>query len=551
MISEKDAKFVILVILDGWGIAPASPSNAISQANTINFDRFMASYPHTRLDAAGVSVGLPRGEDGNTETGHINLGAGRIVYQNLERINMAIAEGTFFKNKVLLEAINHAVINKSNLHFMGLIGAGGVHSNIEHLFALIQLAKRKGVKNLYLHLFTDGRDSPPTSAQTYIDQVNKVIEREGIGKIASIMGRYWAMDRDQRWERTKKAYFALSKGIGTLVNTPEEAIKASYKQGITDEFIEPFLISKDLKEPITSIVDKDSVIFFNFRIDRPRQLSKAFVLDDFKKAQIYFDNDKLDEEKELAKKTSQKSKLFDRGKPINLYFTTMTEYSKSLVKEGAIPAYPPEQVDNNLGAVLSVNKISQLRITESEKERFVTFYFNGLNEKPYPGEQRIIIPSLKVQTYDQKPEMSSSEITERLLKELKRMRYKFILVNYPNPDMVGHTGNIGPTIKAVEVVDNCLGKIANFVLAYNGVLLITADHGNAEEMVNPHTGEVDTEHSRSNVPFIAVSKNLIGRPQTISSGILADVAPTILNLLGFRIPSQMTGKNLLSEIWKQ
>lgn len=551
MTSENQEKFVVLVILDGWGIAPPGPANAISLANTVAMKRFQASYPHTQLEASGTAVGLPRGEDGNTETGHLNLGAGRIVYQDLERINMAIAEGTFFENKILLGAIEHVKKNNSNLHYLGLLGAGGVHSNIEHLFALIQLAKRHGVENLYLHLFTDGRDSPPTSAQAYIDKVNNLVKREGVGMIASIMGRYWAMDRDQRWDRTGRAYFALTAGRANLIKSAGEAIKKSYSSGRTDEFIDPYLITDESGKPLTKISDNDAVVFFNFRIDRPRQLTKAFVLKDFKKAQEYFNSDEPGYRySQINQEEAKKTVFMERGKQLkNLYFVTMTEYSKPLAQEGARPAFPPEQLENTLGAVLSVSKIEQLRITESEKERFVTFYFNGLRETPFPGEDRIIIPSPKVPTYDQKPEMSSKELTDKLLEQLKRMRYKFVLVNYPNPDIVGHTGNIGPAVRAIEAIDECVDRISNFVLAYNGILLITADHGNAEEMINPHTGEIDTEHSLNPVPFIAVSRKLLGRSQTLRMGILADIAPTVLNLLDIPMPEEMTGRDLLHDIW--
>lgn len=554
MTSNNPAKFVILAILDGWGIAAKSPGNAIALAKTTNMNIFKASYPHTQLQASGQAVGLPRGEAGNTETGHLNLGAGRIVYQDLKRINTAIAEGTFFEKQSLINAINHTIKYKSKLHYMGLVGAGGVHSNIEHLFALIQLAKKLKIKNLFIHVFTDGRDSPPTSAQIYINKIKEVIKREGIGKIASMMGRYWAMDRDQRWERTKRAYLALTKGLGNLVNSPEEAIKMSYKQGKTDEFIEPYLISENLKKPITLIEKDDAVVFFNFRVDRPRQLTKAFVYKDFSQVQENYGNEineriNKDDNKTKDRKSQE---TFDRGKRIdNLFFVTMTEYDKSLSEEGVKVAFPPEQIKNSLGAILSRNNINQLRITESEKERFVTFYFNGLKESPFPLEKQIIIPSPKVTTYDQKPQMSSKELTDNLLKELKRLRYKFILVNYPNPDMVGHTGNVGPCIKAVETVDECLGKIADIVLAYDGVMLITADHGNAEEMINLHTGQIDTEHSCNPVPLIAVSKRLRGRPRTLTSGILADLAPTVLYLLGLEIPPEMTGRNLLEHVWNQ
>ena len=555
MTSKKFAKLVVLVILDGWGTAPDSAGNAISLAKTVKMDRYWASYPHTMLEASGKAVGLPRGEDGNTETGHLNLGAGRIVYQDLERINMAIADGSFFKNKAILNAFEHATKNKSNLHAMGLVGAGGVHSNIEHIFALIQLAKRKKFKNLYLHLFTDGRDSPPTSAKTYINKVNGVIKREGVGEIASIMGRYWAMDRDQRWDRTARAYQALTKGVGNKVKTPDEAVEKSYSTGQTDEFIAPSLLCNDKNQPVSLISNNDACIFFNFRIDRSRQLTKAFVFKDFSEQPVIkaHDLEQLKYEKSgKVKVNSKKISKFQRGEALkNLYFVTMTEYSKTLTEQGAKPAFAPEMIDTPLGAVLSAGRVRQLRITESEKERFVTYYFNGLREKPYESEDRIIIPSPKVPTYDKKPEMSSFELTSKLLEKLNEDRYQFILINFPNVDMVGHTGNIGAAVKAAEVADECVGKIASFVLAYeDGVLLITADHGNAEEMINHHSGEIDTEHSKNHVPFIAVSRRFLGNPRTLQSGTLADVATTIISIMGLKKPLTMTGRNLLEEVWK-
>jgi len=555
MTGDASSKFVVLAILDGWGIAPAGPGNAILEANTPNMNKFWASYPHTQLQASGEAVGLPRGEDGNTETGHLNLGAGRIVYQELERINMSVADGTFFKNRELLSAIDHAKSNNSNLHLMGLIGAGGVHSNIEHLFALILLAKKNNFNNLYLHLFTDGRDSPPTSARTYIEKIKEVIRKENIGKIASIMGRYWAMDRDLRWDRTARSYLALTQGLGNLVKTPEEAVENSYKLGKTDEFIYPSIICEDNGKPITKIEDNDAIIFFNFRIDRPRQLTKSFILSDFSEETIIKDIDPHQDKyhKHLQKpKVIKNIQLFERGEPLkNLYFVTMTEYSKLITDSGAHPAFPPEKIESPLGAVLSVNNVRQLRITESEKERFVTFYFNGLREEPYTSEERIIIPSAKVTTYDQKPQMSALEITDKILENLQALKYKFILVNYPNADMVGHTGNIGPTVKGIETIDDCLGKLSSFILAHEeAVLLITADHGNAEEMINSQTGQIDTEHSINPVPFIAVSRKFLGNPQTLTSGTLADVAPTVLSMLDLPIPEIMTGRNLLEEIWK-
>jgi len=553
MNSDNPTKFVCLVVLDGWGISAAGPGNAISLASTVNMDRFWASFPHTQLAASGEAVGLPRGEAGNTETGHLNLGAGRIVYQDLARINMSVADGTFFKNPVLLAAIEHARKNNSNLHYLGLIGAAGVHSNLEHLYALIQLSARESFKNVFLHLFSDGRDSPPTSAKTYVNSVREVIARESVGTIASIMGRYWAMDRDLRWDRTAKAYFALTKGQGHLVKTPEEAIDMSYSQGKTDEFIEPSLITKADGTPITLIKDNDAVVFFNFRIDRPRQLSRAFVFQDFTKANLNFGYDpylvKYAKKHEIELHPVQEP--FERGPQIqNLFFVTMTEYERSLVENKAMVAFPPQTVDMPLGRVLAEAQKKQLRVSESEKERFVTFYFNGQQETAFEGEDRFITPSPKVATYDLKPEMSARELTDSLLAKLREQNqeYSFILVNFANPDMVGHTGSIGPAVKACEVVDECVGKIANTVLAYGGSLLITADHGNAEEMIDAQSGAIETEHSTNPVPFIIVSKKYLGNPLNLPAGILADVAPTVLSLLGITQPSSMTGRNLLESL---
>jgi len=541
--STSDISFVTLLILDGWGIAPEYPGNAITLANPVNFRKFWLSYPHTELGASGEAVGLPRGEDGNTETGHLNLGAGRIVYQDLERVNMSIADGSFFSNTVLLRAIEHVNKNDSNLHLMGLVGAGGVHSNIEHLLALIQMASKNKIKRLYLHLFTDGRDSPPTSAKTYIQIISKKLANAGVGKIATIMGRYWAMDRDMRWDRTEKAYLALTKGIGQIYKNPEDAIDFSYKNGKTDEFVEPSIISEDGKNPISKISENDAVIFFNFRIDRPRQLTSAFVSSNFYPSRIL--------ERDPAKASIEEKQPFSRGEKIhNLFFVTMTEYGTKLADDGANPAFPPEVVDNPLGGVISNYGFRQLRITESEKERFVTYYFNGLRENPFPLEERIIVPSPQVSTYDQKPEMSADKTTEALLKKIVNSEgiYKLFVVNFANSDMVAHTGNIGPTVKAIEYVDECLGKIVNTVLSQNGVVIITADHGNAEEMINQVTGSIDTEHSTNNVPFIAVSHKFVSKNTLLPSGILADVAPTILSLLGIPVPTSMAGKNLLGDL---
>lgn len=542
-------KFVILAVLDGWGISAPSASNAISIANCININRYVAGYPHTLLQAAGESVGLPRGEAGNTETGHLNLGAGRIIYQDLLRINMSIAEGTFFTNQSLVGAINHAVKNNSNLHIMGLVGAGGVHSNLEHMFAILQLCNKNNFSKVYLHLFTDGRDSPPTAAKIYLNRIKEIITKEKVGEIATIMGRYWAMDRDFRWERTEKAYNALTLGLGNLVKSAEEAVEISYDSGKTDEFIEPSIIDQN-----GLIKDNDSVIFFNFRVDRPRQLSRAFVFDDFMKASsnISFDPFLVKYQKKhlnLNKEVKQVMPFDRKYKLNNLYFCTMTQYEKPLVDEGCMVAFPPETVDMPLGRVISENGYHQLRASESEKERFVTFYFDGQHEVAFDLEDRLIVPSPKVATYDLKPEMSAIELTDSVLAKLKNnSNYKFILINYANPDMVGHTGNIGSAVKACQVVDDCVARLANFALAYDGALVITADHGNCEEMIDAQSGQIETEHSNNPVPLIVIFKDLMGKGETLPSGILADVAPTVLGLLGIPIPTQMTGRNLLGDM---
>lgn len=545
-------KLIILLILDGWGLAEEGAGNAIKLANTPNMDRLRQSYPNTTLKASEEAVGLPKGEVGNTETGHLNLGAGRIVYQDLARINMAIAEGSFFDNATLAATVKHAQDNNSNLHLMGLVGAGGVHSNVEHLYALLRFCNQLKFTRVYLHLFMDGRDSPPTAGASYVQTLRDVCKREAVGQIASIMGRYWAMDRDLRWDRTEKAYNCLVLGEGKIVKTPEEAISQSYEEGKTDEFIEPSLIANDQGKPLAIVNDNDAVIFFNFRIDRPRQLTKVFVAKDFENANLDWGFDpyavKYAKKHSVTQPTTRTT--FPRKRVINnLCFATMTEYSKQLVEDGVKVLFPPETVTMPLGRVISENDMGQLRMSESEKERFVTFYFNGQQNLKFLREDVIIIPSPNVPTYDQKPEMAVFELTERLLTELKKPNtYSFVLVNFANADMVSHTGNIGPTVKACEVVDECVGKIANYILAYGGHLLITADHGNAEEMINLHTGQIDTEHSANPVPFICVAKDLTGHAQRLTSGILADVAPTILALLGIDAPTTMTGRNLLAEL---
>lgn len=538
-------KPVVLIILDGWGLAPPGPGNATTLAKIPNFSSFWSAYPKTQLLASGEAVGLPPGEMGNSETGHLNLGAGRIVYQDLPRINMAIADGSFFKISAFLEAIEHARKLNSNLHFLGLVGQGGVHSSMDHLFALLRLCREQKFSNVYLHLFTDGRDSPQTSALTFIAQTEAKIKELGIGKIATIIGRYYALDRDNRWERTQNAYEAIVKGEGKKTKNAAEAIQNSYTEGKTDEFIEPIILLDEDGKQVARIAENDSVIFFNFRIDRPRQLTKAFVIPDFEKLtgqKIAFDP--------YAEKYYHKTYVeqiitatFPRGPALkNLFFVTMTEYERGLAVK---VAFPSTIVNLPLGRILSERGLHQLRITETEKERFVTYYFNGQREDPFPGEDRIIVPSPQVSTYDQKPEMSALETTQILTTRLKENTHDFMVVNFANPDMVGHTGVLPAGIKACEIVDQCLGEIIKIVIRLGGVALITADHGNVEEMIDPKTGEVDTEHSTNPVPFIVVDQELLGKKQTLLQGVLADVAPTILSFLKIAKPTEMSGKNLL------
>lgn len=536
---------VLLLILDGWGVAPPSPGNAITQSNTPNFNKYKASYPNTLIHASGEAVGLPHGEDGNTEVGHINIGAGYIVFQDLPRINTAIADGSFFKNQSFINAVNHVKKNQSTLHLMGLIGSGGVHANNEHLFALIKLAKENDIKNLSIHLFTDGRDSPPTTATTYIDQISKYLTEINLGCIASVSGRYYAMDRDFRWQRTQKTYDCLTKGVGKTAQDPKQAVQQSYQEGKTDEFVEPTNIVDSSGTPLSLVKDNDAVIFHNFRVDRPRQLSKAFLLKDFEANanQPAFDPlaDKYHKSHLLKKITN--TPPFKRDVVLNnLFFVTMTEYQKSLCEN---VGFKPIHVNNPLARVISEHNLRQLHMSETEKERFVTYYFNGQREQPFPLEDWEIIPSPKVDTYDLKPEMSTPELSSTLIEKMKLRQYDFIVVNIAAPDMVAHTGNIEATVKACEAVDQHLGQIIQTALALNYTTLVTADHGNTEELINLQTGEVDTEHSTNQVPLLIISNDLIGKQKPLSQGVLADIAPTVLKILEIPKPSSMTGKSLI------
>lgn len=544
---------VVLIVMDGWGIAPAGPGNPILQANLPNLRALWAAYPHTTLQASGEAVGLPRGEVGNTETGHLNLGAGRIVYQDLQRINTSIANGNFFKNQSFIDAIEHTKKQNSRLHLMGLIGGGGVHASTEHLLALLRLCKENGMTdNVLIHAFTDGRDSPPNAGISYIANIENVLKTQGIGKFVSVMGRYWAMDRDLRWERTKVAYEALTSGVAKHVPSIKQAIQESYDTGVTDEFIHPAILMENGQTPQSErlhlIRENDAVIFFNFRVDRPRQLTSAFVFEDFAKESAALDLDFDPYAEKYYKKHNvhiKGGKLFERGPKIkNLLFVTMTEYGKPIAKYSK-DAFPPEVIRTPLAEVLSIKDIQQLRLAESEKERFVTFYFDGQRELPFPGEIKNIIPSPQVATYDLRPEMSARTITDTFIKLVKANRnYRFCLINFANPDMVGHTGNLSATKIACEVVDECVGKIVQLVENLDGVVVITADHGNAEELLKSD-GSVDTEHSINPVPFILVSKEYIGHGEHLQSGVLADVAPTILKVMGITIPTEMTGRPLI------
>lgn len=535
-------KPVVLCILDGWGIAPKGAGNAISLARTPNMNKFWSIYTHTQLIADGESVGLPKREPGNTETGHLNIGAGRIVYQDLPRINMSIADGSFFQNQALVGAIDHAKKNNSNLHLLGLVGGGGVHSDISHLFAILRLCNELNFDRVYLHVFTDGRDSPPTAAKEYISQIKKVIDREKLGTFASVMGRYYAMDRDFRWDRTEKAYLCLTNENGKTAPTIDEAISESYLKGETDEFIDPTAISNTPR-----INNNDAVIFINFRIDRPRQLTKAFVETDFEQIanKTDFDPYTIKYLKKHVDEISDQNhpKPFSRSSILtNLYFVTMTEYESDLPVHIAFPSL---SVNNPLGEIISQNNLRQLRMSESEKERFVTYYFNGQRERPFEAEERLIIPSPKVSTYDLKPEMSAHSLTSQVISKINSGLYDVIIINYANADMVGHTGNILQTVVGCETVDSCLGELASAVVdGAGGVLIITADHGNAEEMINYSTGGVDTEHNSNPVPFIVVGRDYENQRQ-LPQGILADIAPTMLYILNIPVPSNITGRNLL------
>lgn len=506
-------KPVMLMILDGFGIAEASEGNAVSLAKKPNFDKLMKEYPHSMLEASGMAVGLPEGQMGNSEVGHLNIGAGRIVYQELTRITKAIADGDFFKNEELLKAMKNAKENNTALHLMGLLSDGGVHSHINHLKGLLEFAKKEGLTEVYVHAFMDGRDVAPSSGKEFIEKTEEMMKEVGVGKIATVSGRYYAMDRDNRWERVELAYNAIVRGTGNTANSAVEAIEESYKNDKTDEFVIPTVVLED-GNPTATVKSGDSVVFFNFRPDRARELTRALTQKDFDG----FNAEKLD-----------------------LTFVTMTQYDKTF--EGVMIAFKPQTLENTLGEFVADKGLNQLRIAETEKYAHVTFFFNGGVEKPNENEDRALIASPKVATYDLKPEMSAYEVTEELLKRIDSEKYDMIILNYANPDMVGHTGVIPAAVKAIETVDECLGKVADKILEKGGSLFVTADHGNAETMIDFKTGNPFTAHTTDPVPFVWVTKDTEGK--TLENGKLSDIAPTMLHEMGLEAPSEMTGHSLI------
>lgn len=504
-------KLTMLMILDGFGENNNEKGNAVKLAKTPNIDKIMKLYPTTNIYTSGLNVGLPEGQMGNSEVGHTNIGAGRIVYQELTRITKAIEDGDFFSVPELNEAVENCKKNQSSMHIMGLLSDGGVHSHIRHLYAILELAKRKGIENVYVHCFLDGRDTPPASAEGYILKLEEKMKEKEIGKIASIMGRFYAMDRDKRWERVKKAYDALVNGEGIKAPTAISAIESSYQKEVFDEFVEPTLICNG-DTPIGTIKEKDSVIFFNFRPDRAREITRALVDEKFDGFQT---------------------------KPLHLDFVCMTQYDETMPKVKI--AFKPTSLKNTFGEYISNKGLTQLRIAETEKYAHVTFFFNGGEEKQYQGEDRILVPSPKVETYDLKPEMSAYEVTEKVVEAIKNEKYNCIILNFANPDMVGHTGNLEAAIKALEAIDECVGKVLEAVEEKQGVLLITADHGNAEQMIDYKTGEPHTAHTTNPVPLVLVGMDNV----KLKEGKLADLAPTMLDIMGLEKPQEMTGESIL------
>ena len=508
-------KLAALIIIDGFAIRNEIKGNAVAQANKPNFDRYWNKYPHSQLVASGEAVGLPEGQMGNSEVGHMNIGAGRIVYQNLTRINLSIKSGKIFDNEALKAGMIQAKKNNKAIHLYGLLSDGGVHSHINHLIALLQLAKNEGLTEVYIHPFLDGRDVGPQTAISYITALQKAIDEIGVGTIASVSGRYYAMDRDKRWERVSKTYQAMVFGEGEKYTQAIEVVQASYANGIDDEFVVPAVISNDKGEPVGKVKTGDSLISFNFRPDRAIQLTQCFANDDFNEFDL------------------------GEGHPTDLTVVKMTDYSDTV--KGSV-AYETVDLKNTVGEIISKENLKQIRIAETEKFPHVTYFMSGGQEEEFVGEKRILISSPKVATYDLKPEMSAYEVTDALLAELDKQEHEAIILNFANPDMVGHSGMLEPTVKAIEAVDECLGKIVDKIHSLGGHAIITADHGNSDE-VTTEDGKPMTAHTTNPVPLIVTKQDVELR----DGGILADLAPTLLDLLDVEQPQEMTGKSLIKK----
>ena len=507
-------KPTVLMILDGYGLNESEKGNAVAEAKTPVMDQLMKEYPFVKGNASGMAVGLPEGQMGNSEVGHLNMGAGRIVYQDLTKITKAIQDGDFFENKALLSACENVKANDSSLHLMGLVSDGGVHSHIEHIYGLLELAKRQGIEKVYVHCFLDGRDTPPASGKEYVEQLEAKMKELGIGEVATVMGRYYAMDRDNRWDRVEKAYRALVYGEGEQAASGPAGIQASYDKDTTDEFVLPTVVMKDGK-PTATVKEKDSIIFFNFRPDRAREITRTFCDDEFTG--------------------------FNRGERVKTTYVCFTEYDVTI--ENKEIAFVKEEITNTFGEYLAAHGLKQARIAETEKYAHVTFFFNGGVEEPNEGEDRILVKSPKVATYDLKPEMSAYEVCDKLTEAIRSGKYDVIIINFANPDMVGHTGVEAAAIKAIEAVDECVGKAVAAIKEVDGQMFICADHGNAEQLIDDETGEPFTAHTTNPVPFILVNADPAYRLR--EGGCLADIAPTLIQLMGMEQPKEMTGKSLL------
>lgn len=524
---------LVLIILDGWGYAPPSPANAISLARKPNYDRLLREFPNTLIHTSGRYVGLPTGQMGNSEVGHLNIGAGRIVYMDITRIDLMIENGELFSNPVLLDAMKNARSGGRQLHFCGLLSDGGVHSHQNHLYALLRMARQNGVDRAYVHCFMDGRDTLPTNGAGYIELLQQKMRELGVGKIATVSGRYYAMDRDKKWDRELKAFDAMvaGKAEGGDYIDPVRGMKASYNREVTDEFVVPFVCVGAQGQPIAQIRDDDSVINFNFRADRARQITRCLARESGLTQQAGRDLPDAD----ALDAAIPRSRV-----PKNLKYVCMTRYDKQFTLPFVVQ---PDSLKNILANVMADHQLRNLRVAETEKYAHVTYFFNGGIEKPFPGEDRVLVPSPKVATYDLKPEMSAAGIAETVVKAAGDSAFNVVIVNFANADMVGHSGKIPPTVEAVETVDACLGEIYNAVRQRGGTMLITADHGNAEQMIDPATGGPHTAHTTNPVPFIVVSEEaqkFALRPD----GSLQDISPTVLGMLGFAQPAEMTGKDL-------